>query len=161
MPTKRECLNETFFRKTMENNCQVMYKKAVYTIFFVFTLFTIYAGESFAQVDGGFTTDKTSKDPTEHRHDRDFKRKKLLAWIKNDTQGTLTGNRCFEEVTKKMGFEYVVQPRGNPLNKSDFSRFANNFGVKMGIFFRNGPFWKFKLKKERKRCRKQMGDFTG
>ena len=66
-----------------------------------------------------------------------------------------------EEVTRKMGFEYVLQPKGQPGNRNEVGRLIHNFGVKVSLFFKNGPFWKFKLKKKRNECRESTGDFTG
>lgn len=95
---------------------------------------------------------------------REGKRKKpkrMLSWIKNDPKNTLMGNKCFDEFTKSLGFEYVLQPRGEYGNRSEFSRLMHNLRVKLSLTFKNGPFWKFKLKKKRRECRKDTGDFMG
>ncbi len=83
-----------------------------------------------------------------------------LHWIKNDTKGLLIGNRCFEEVTNKMGFVYHIQTKSQSNQMSETRRLLHNFGVKFKLFFKNGPFWKFKLKKKRKECKQITGDFT-
>lgn len=110
--------------------------------------------------------DVTSSNVTDSEHEVNKRKeapksKRLLQIIRNDTRGILYGNKCFEEVTHDMGFEYVVQPKGQPRNGSNFSRFLHNFGVKTAIFFKNGPFWKFKVKKRRRECQEASGDFTG
>ena len=87
--------------------------------------------------------------------------KKLIRIIKNDTQGILYGNRCFEEVTTGMGFEYVVQPKGQPGNKNEFQRNTHNFWAKFKLFFKAGPFWKSKVNKKVRECRELSGDFVG
>lgn len=81
--------------------------------------------------------------------------------IKNDTRKTLTGNLCFEEVTTKMGFQYLAVPKGQVPNKNGFVRWKQNFGVKFMIFLKNGPFWKIKVNKKYKECKYGSGDFIG
>lgn len=81
--------------------------------------------------------------------------------IKNDTRKTLTGNLCFEEVTNKMGFQYLAVPKGQVPNKNGFVRWKHNFGVKFMIFLKNGPFWKIKVNKKYKECKYGSGDFIG
>ena len=89
------------------------------------------------------------------------KKKKKRYIIRNDSKGTLTGNKCFEEVTQKFGFDYLIVPDNIPPNRNGFSRFMHNFGVKTVLFFRNGPGWQIRLKKKYKQCRYQYGDFVG
>ncbi len=88
-------------------------------------------------------------------------RRRIIHIIKNDTRNILYGNKCFEDFTRDRGYEYVVQPKGNRLNKSETGRLLHNFGAKFGIFFRNGPFWKIKEGKKKKECRTKSGDFVG
>ena len=89
------------------------------------------------------------------------KRKTYKYVIKNDTKGALKGNKCFEEVTHKFGFEYLIVPKGLPGNENGFRRWSHNFGVKFTLFFRNGPFWQLRLKRKYKKCRYVYGDFIG
>ena len=124
----------------------------------------LFSSPSFGQVrkDRGFgTTTKTSNEPDHKPRDKDYKTRNLLEWIKNNPKKTLIGNGCFEEVTRAMGFEYLIQPKHHPSHKPELARLAHNFGVKFVLFFRNGPFWKFKLKKRRRECRELMGDYVG
>jgi hypothetical protein len=79
------------------------------------------------------------------------KKKKIRYIVRSDSKGTLTGNKCFEEVTNKFGFEYLIVPEKMPPNKNGFSRFMHNFGVKTVLFFKNGPGWQIRL----------YGDFVG
>ncbi|MGK7389008.1 MAG: hypothetical protein ACNS60_01600 [Candidatus Cyclobacteriaceae bacterium M2_1C_046] len=120
----------------------------------------LYTADGFAQSYEGGTTSKTSLKPF-HKERNEDKKKSLLAWIKNDPKKTLIGNRCMEEVTQEMGFEYVLQPKGQPGNRSEFGRLVHNFGVKVGLLFKNGPFWKIKLNKKRKECMAKTGDYMG
>ena len=105
-------------------------------------------------------TNTTNTKPT-YETNKKSKNKRLIQWIKNDSEGLLLGNKCMEEVMKEMGFEYVIQLKGQPGYRNEFGRLAHNLGAKIGIMFRNGPFWKFKLKKKRNQCREQTGDFVG
>lgn len=89
------------------------------------------------------------------------KEKKVRFIVKNDTKETLAGNLCFEEVTLKMGFQYLAVPKGQPFNENGFSRWRHNFGVKFMILLKNGPFWKTKVNKKYKECKYGSGDFMG
>jgi len=107
------------------------------------------------------TTGNTSKKPHHKRNDKPHQDRRLAHWIKNDSKGLLIGNACMNDVTHGMGFEYVVQIKGQPGNRTGFGRFMHNFGTKTVILFRNGPFWKFKLKRKRNECRRLTGDHLG
>jgi len=89
------------------------------------------------------------------------KKKKKRYIIRSETQGTLIGNKCFEEVTRKFGFEYLIVPEGIPPKPKKFSRSMHNFGVKTVLFFKNGPGWQIRLRKKYKQCRYQYGDYVG
>lgn len=86
--------------------------------------------------------------------------RKTLYIVKSTPKGTLTGNRCAEEVTLKMGFEYVIAPKGTSGNKTGFQRVMHNSGVKTALFFRNGPFWQCRLKRRLKECRIKTAEQT-
>jgi hypothetical protein len=89
------------------------------------------------------------------------KEKKIRYIIKNDTKGTLHGNRCFENETLSMGFLYMAVPKGQAANKNEFERNLHNLGVKTSLLFKNGPFWKIKERKAYKKCRQTSGDIIG
>jgi len=115
-----------------------------------------------AQKGSPYATDPTPKTKNKVSPDKDPQKEKryLTIWRRN-TKGTLYGNRCGTEVTRKCGFEYVIvtaKQRGGP---SRFRRAMHNAGVNFLLFFRNGPFWKFRLRKRLKRCRYQTGDYMG
>lgn len=76
-------------------------------------------------------------------------------------KGLMSGNRCVEETTRKMGFIYEVVPKEGPGSKTQEGVFFHNLGVKTLLFFRNGPFWTTRLKKRIKECRKRTGDYMG
>ncbi len=89
------------------------------------------------------------------------KQKRLRYIVKNDGRKILYGNKCFLDVQHAMGFEFLIQPKGQPLNRNGLARDLHNFGVKFILFFRNGPFWSITLRKRKKECRKQSADFVG
>ncbi len=103
-------------------------------------------------IDSKPALDPKKQKPEEQRY---------LYIIKNNSKNTLKGNKCFEEVTHKYGFEYLIVPKDLPPNRNEFSRFIHNFGVKFILFFRNGPFWQLKMKKKYNQCKYRYGDFTG
>lgn len=106
-------------------------------------------------------TEKTDTHPTYKPNDRKIKQKKPIQWVKNSSKGLLIGNKCMEEVQQEMGFIYVIQHKGRNDTMNEVHRFGHNFAAKLKLFFKNGPFWKFKLKKKRKECRRLSGDFVG
>ena len=112
------------------------------------------------RLEFGDTPTTTSRPKYEPR-DKDHRQRRIIHWIKPSTKGLYMGNPCVDELTYSMGFVYLVQLKGQAGYKSEFSRLMHNFGAKTGIFFRNGPFWKFKLKKRTKECRRQTGDYMG
>jgi hypothetical protein len=89
------------------------------------------------------------------------KEEKIRFIIKNDTKNTLSGNLCFEEETRKMGFQYIAIPKGQAQNRNEFSRFWHNLGVRSALFFKNGPFWKSKVNKKLEDCKYGSGDYVG
>ncbi len=89
------------------------------------------------------------------------KQKKLRFIVKNNSKNILYGNKCFLDVQHSMGFEYLIQPKGQPLNRNEVSRNLHNFGVKFLLLFRNAPFWTIRLNKRKKECRRLSADFVG
>lgn len=123
----------------------------------------------FAVVTAGMAQDKlefgdtptTANMPKYESRPSDYKNKHKIQWVKNNTKGLLQGNPCMDEVTHEMGFVYLIQPKGQPYNKSEWQRNIHNLAAKIRITLRNGPFWKFKLQSWRKKCRAETGDFAG
>lgn len=108
-----------------------------------------------------FPTPNTLLDAKPDPKKQKEKEKRIRYIIKNDTKETLSGNLCFEEVTTKMGFQYLAVPLGQPFNKNGFSKWRHNFGVKFMILLKNGPFWKMKVNKKYEECKYGSGDFVG
>jgi len=73
----------------------------------------------------------------------------------------LYGNRCALEETRKMGFEYVVEPYGLPGSKTRTGKFLNNLLVKTKLVVTRSPFWKVILRKRINNCRSMSGDLVG
>ena len=106
-------------------------------------------------------TPTTAKSPKYKSNPKEYKEKRPIQWVKSSSKGLLIGNPCMEEVTNKMGFVYLIQPKGQEPNQNGLQRNIHNFFAKIKITFRNGPFWKFKLKKKRRECGTETGDFVG
>ncbi len=123
----------------------------------IFLSLSTYAQEKLEFGDTGTTTES----PKYKSKKKDYKNKHKIQWVKNNAKGLLIGNPCMDEVIDDMGFVYLVQPKGQVLNDNEFQRNIHNFFAKLRITFRNGPFWKFKLNKWRKRCQTETGDFVG
>lgn len=93
---------------------------------------------------------------------RNRPKRKVIEYIYvSDSKSILYGNPCAMEVTRRMGFEYVIQPLGVPggLSLDDIEK--HNILVKLKLFFTKGPFWKLVVKKRIKDCAKNSGDFVG
>lgn len=83
------------------------------------------------------------------------KRKKINHLYKKYGYGVLYGNPCAIEATRKMGFEYVMQPRfGN-------GEVYNNIWMNVKLVFTKSPFWKLILNHRINECREKSGDIVG
>ncbi|MDX1628501.1 MAG: hypothetical protein R3345_07365, partial [Fulvivirga sp.] len=104
-------------------------------------------------------TPTTTKHPKYAPNHKAYKEKKPVEWVKNSPEGLLLGNKCMEEVLREMGIMYVLQTKNQPAKYrlNGFERFWHNLWAKLRITFRNGPFWKLKLKKRRRECRRLTG----
>jgi hypothetical protein len=133
------------------------------TLFLVITLVIFVDLEILAQQASRdtFSTQATDPDAKPDAHKMGPRKKKNLFIIKNNTTGTLYGNPCFKEVSHHFGFEYLVVPEKIPPNTNAFKRNLNNLGVNVLLFFRNGPFWKLRMKKKFENCKYGYGDFVG
>jgi len=81
--------------------------------------------------------------------------------VKKDSKNTLYGNQCFQEVTRKYGFEYAIECSGLGPNPGAGARWSHNFGENFVLLFTNGHFWQLRMKKKYKHCMYQYGDFRG
>lgn len=118
---------------------------------------------SFAQNRGNppFNTANTHDDPSPKAKSYKPDDKNLVYIIKKDTRKYLSDNKCFENITRQMGFEYIAVPKGQPYYASEFERLLHNLGSKFIILIKNGIFWKIKVKKAYKKCKYGYGDFVG
>jgi len=132
-------------------------------------LMLAWAGTVAAQTVEDKPFRKKSESPTKaidsdvkvYHKDHDPPGKQIRYIIKKDTRGTLSGNKCATDETRKMGFEYMTLTKGDPGYPNEFDRWRHNFGVKTILFFSRGPFWKVKVNKKIKECRFKTGDYVG
>ena len=71
------------------------------------------------------------------------------------------GNPCIEEATQKMGFIYAPVVKGQPGYRWEGGRLWHNLWVKLGLIVRRGPWWKIRINKQIKDCRRKSGDIVG
>lgn len=89
------------------------------------------------------------------------KSKRYMTIIKFNTKQTLYGNKCFEDFTKQLGFIYDIQVKGQFGSTNEFTKFWHNTVVKSGLFLTAWPWWKLRINKRYKECKKSSGDFVG
>jgi len=133
------------------------------TLFLISTIVTLVKLEAFSQkiTSEDYSTQATDPNARPDAHKMGPKKKKNLFIIKNNPSGTLYGNECFKEASHHFGFEYLIVPDKVPPNSNVFKRNLHNLGVNVLLFFRNGPFWKLRMKKKFKNCKYGYGDFVG
>ena len=111
--------------------------------------------------EGKFSTQATDEDAKPDARKMGPKEEKYLYIIKDNSEGTLYGNPCFKEVSHEFHFEYLIAPKGLKPNRNNFTRDFHNLGVNIILFFRNGPFWKARMKKKFQQCKYGYGDYVG
>lgn len=84
----------------------------------------------------------------------------ILKLLKYDNKDLLTGNACVHDETVKMGFEYLVICNKDIEQTNRLYVFFYNLGTNIELTFKNGPGWKFRLKKRIVECRRQSSDFV-
>lgn len=89
------------------------------------------------------------------------KKKRYMTIVKNNTKGILYGNKCFEEFTQELGFVYAVQNKNSSGSLNGVARFFHNAGTKITLVFTAWPWWKLRVNKKKKDCKKLSGDFVG
>ncbi|WP_258105787.1 hypothetical protein [Marinoscillum sp. MHG1-6] len=89
------------------------------------------------------------------------KRRNIQYLYKDEPDGTLFGNPCVLEQTRRMGFEYMPNPKGLPGAINDDDQYSNNVMVNLRLIVTHSPFWKLILNRRIKRCREKSGDWTG
>lgn len=138
-----------------------MHLDKIFLVSVLLVLMSPAFGQSTFTGEEVFSTQATDPKAKPDARKQGPRKKKTRHIIRSDSKGTLTGNKCFEEVTRKFGFEYLIVPEKLPPNRNGFTRFMHNLGVNTVLFFRNGPFWQIRLKKKYNQCRYQYGDFVG
>jgi hypothetical protein len=140
-----------------------MIYRAGFPFFFLISFILLSRTDALCQDinNGKFSTQATDPDARPDACKMGPKEKNYLFIIKDNPEGTLYGNPCFKDVSHKFGFEYLVAPKGVVPNSNGFSRNLHNFGVNIVLFFRNGPFWKARMKKKFEQCKYGYGDYVG
>lgn len=87
--------------------------------------------------------------------------KEYLHIYLENSRGVLLGNKCMEDYTNQLGFRYVLMPPGQQGSLDPVEVRLNNFGVKLMLLLKNGPFWHHRLNKKTRHCRERSGDFIG
>lgn len=123
-------------------------------------IFILAISSGFAQ-DPISSTNTTDFDAKINKKKERPKQKRYMTIIKTDTRKTLYGNKCFEDFTRQLGFVYEIQVKGQVGSINGFHRFWHNFGTKTALVFTAWPWWKLRVNKRYKECRKSSGDFVG
>lgn len=96
---------------------------------------------------------ENSKVQTRKKYTQLYKR---LEKDKKEGIKMMLGNKCAEEVMHNYHFEYVLVPKNQGVSGSRY--FFNNFFSNAKLFFKNGPFWKSRMRKKIEECRINSGD---
>jgi hypothetical protein len=130
------------------------------TIVFIF-ITVLAAQELYAQetIPPTSTTDLNAK--VNKKKERPKGKRRYMTIIKTNTKNTLYGNKCFEDFTRRLGFVYEIQIKGNAGSLTGLNRVWHNSGTKTALFFTAWPWWKLRVNKRYKECRKSTGDFVG
>jgi hypothetical protein len=76
-----------------------------------------------------------------------------------ETEEILYGNRCAEIAAQKMGIEFIIIPKDIGYGMKNSNIAGVNFNAHLRAFFKNGFFWRKRLKKKIKKCREMTGDY--
>lgn len=87
--------------------------------------------------------------------------KKVYVIYKTDFKETMSGNKCVEDLSRKMRFRYEHLMKKGPGSKTQEGIFLHNLGTKTILMFKNGPFWQIRFRKKMKDCQQKTGDFVG
>ncbi len=87
--------------------------------------------------------------------------KKLEYFLISDPKKVLYGNPCVEEVIFDLGFKYMLIPETKIDGYINEDPVWHNFKTHMKLMFKNGPFYRSKVRKAIKSCRTASGDFVG
>jgi hypothetical protein len=90
---------------------------------------------------------------------RDSSLNYLQIYVRSSEQ-VLYGNKCAEDEAKRMGIEFVLLSKDIGYGMSESNRRWSNFKTGCRVFFKNGFFWKKRLKKRIRLCREATGDHS-
>ncbi len=90
---------------------------------------------------------------------RDSSQNYMQLYVRASEQ-VLYGNKCAEDEAKRMGIEFVLLSKDIGYGMSESSRQWSNFKTGFRAFFKNGFFWKRKLKKRIRLCKEATSDHS-
>ena len=90
---------------------------------------------------------------------RDSSSNYIQIYVKN-SGSILYGNHCAELIAKKKHIEFVVIPANIGYGMSRTDIFFNNLEGHCRAFFRNGFFWRKRLRKQIMACKTGTDDFV-
>lgn len=89
---------------------------------------------------------------------RPMEREIYVQVYRRSADGLLLGNACAEDVRKKYHMQYAIVPYNHPVSGSQY--FFHNFFANIKLFFKNGLFWKSRMRKKIKKCQERTADFV-
>ena len=137
------------------------YKYKLRQLATVISMVLLLAGPAYAQETMPPTSHTDVKAKVNKKKERPKGKRHYMTIVKNNTKKTLYGNKCFEDFTRKLGFIYVIQIKGQSGSLNGFTRFWHNAATKTALMFTAWPWWKLRVNKKYKECRKSSGDFVG
>lgn len=135
--------------------------RVVLLVFFLLALGGVSEAQTYDDISRYMPTENLDAKKRGNKWKYRPKRKHYEVIYKRDTKGTLYGNPCALEATRKMGFEYVIQTPGLPGAVLLEDVRVNNFLVNLKLIFTRSPFWKLILNKKLKKCQQKSGDIVG
>lgn len=106
-------------------------------------------------------TDRTITYQVGYKNQRELDtpvRRNQIAIFRRDTKNLLLGNKCAEDIMRDYKFRYAVVPPNQRISGTRY--FFHNAWANIRLFFKNGPFWKNRMHKKIKECRRLTGDIV-
>lgn len=132
----------------------------VFLIFLLLSTGILAFGQKIPYPQSDLPTENVKMGKDSNKRANKPKRKRYSYIYVPNGNKVLYGNPCATEATHKMGFEYLVEPKGNG-SKTKKGKILNNLWVKTKLVATRSPFWKAILKRKFKECRIKSGDFVG
>jgi hypothetical protein len=103
--------------------------------------------------------DINTKKEFDHTRTPNFPKTKTYIIIRKPEK-VLYGNPCMEEITREMGFQYLLIPKTSAEGYTDEDPFWHNLKTHFKLMMKNGIFYKRKIRRAIKFCRQMSGDFV-